>query len=153
MAAIESAEVQDLMGRWWFSYDEGHFEVLTSLLAPDAHFTCRTDSGTTSYEDFVRADYSGRDTIMEWQTHHRLHSPYPLRHNSTNVHVVNRSDESATFASYIHVTQITASGVTALSSGIVRGSVRRSDDGLRITVLHLVLDTMLSDVYLTVKAR
>lgn len=153
MAAIESSEVQDLVGRWWFNYDEGHFQVLTLLLASDAHFTCRTDTGATAYEEFVRADFRGRDTIMEWQTNHRMQSPYPLRHNGTNVHVVDRSGESATFASYLHVTHITTTGVTPLSSGIEHGAVRRTADGLKIAALHVMLDTRVSDVFLVVKAQ
>jgi hypothetical protein len=138
---IQPADVQDLMGRWWWNYDEGQFDVLTSLLTDDAHFTCRTDSGTTDYEEFVRADYSGRDEVMAWQTDHRLNSPYPLRHNGTNVHIVEQRDDEATFASYIFVSQIVG-GVAPLSTAIVTGRVKREDDALRIAELHVVLDTM-----------
>jgi hypothetical protein len=137
---IEPAAVQDLVGRWWWNYDEGNFDVLTSLLTADAHFTCRTDSGTTAYEDFVRADHSGRDAVMAWQTDHRRDSPYPLRHNGTNVHVVEHSDDEATFASYITVSQI-AGGVAPLSTAIVTGRVRREGDAVRLAELHVVLDT------------
>jgi hypothetical protein len=138
---IQPADVQDLLARWWWNYDEGHFDVLTSLLTADAHFTCRTDSGTTDYEEFVRADYTGRDEVMAWQTDHRLHSPYPLRHNGTNVHIVEQRDDEATFASYIFVSQIVG-GVAPLSTAIVTGRVRHEDDALRIAELHVVLDTM-----------
>jgi hypothetical protein len=138
---IESAEVQDLLGRWWFNYDQADFDVLRELLCHDAHFTCRTDSGTTDYEEFVRADYTGRDEVMAWQTDHRLHSPHPLRHNGTNVHIVDRQDDEAQFASYIFVSQIVG-GVAPLSTAIVTGRVRREDGALRIAELHVVLDTM-----------
>jgi hypothetical protein len=138
---IEAAHVQDVVARWWWNYDEGNFDVLTALLTDDAHFTCRTDSGTTDYEDFVRADYSGRDAVMAWQTDHRLHSPYPLRHNGTNVHVVEQQGDEATFASYITVSQIVG-GVSPLSTAIVTGRVRRESDGLHLAELHVVLDTM-----------
>ena len=53
---IEPSQVQDLVARWWWNYDEGNFDVLASLLTDDAHFTCRTDTGTTDFEEFVRAD-------------------------------------------------------------------------------------------------
>ena len=95
--------MQDLVARWWFNYDEGNFNVLEGLLTDDVHFSCRTDSGATDYEEFVRADYRGRDAVMAWQTDHRLHSPYPLRHNGTNVHIVEQRGDEATFASYIAV--------------------------------------------------
>ena len=138
---IEPAAVQDLVARWWWNYDEGNFDVLTSLLTDDVHFSCRTDSGTTDYEEFVRADHSGRDAVMAWQTDHRLHSPYPLRHNGTNVHIVEQQDDEASFASYIFVSQIVG-GVSPLSSAIVHGRVRRDGDALLLAELEVVLDTM-----------
>jgi hypothetical protein len=137
---IEPAALQDLVSRWWFNYDEGNFKVLDELLTEDVHFSCRTDSGTTDYEEFVRADYRGRDQVMAWQTDHRLRSPYPLRHNGTNVHVVEQRGNEATFASYIFVSQI-AGGVSPLSTAIVNGTVRLDGDALRIAELEVVLDT------------
>ena len=54
---IGAAEVQDLVGRWWWNYDEGHFDgPRGSLLTDDVHFSCRTDTGTTDYEELVHAD-------------------------------------------------------------------------------------------------
>jgi len=138
---IGIAEIQELIGRWWWSYDEGRFDVLASLLTADAHFSCRTDTGATDFEEFVRADVHGRDAIMAWQTDHRVNSPYPLRHNGSNTHVVARRGDDADFSSYIHVTQITAAGVTNLSSAIVNGTVRRVGDALCIADLEVVLDT------------
>jgi hypothetical protein len=147
---IEPSAVQDLVGRWWWNYDEGNFEVLEKLLTSDVHFSCRTDTGATDYEDFVRADYSGREAVMAWQTDHRMHSPYPLRHQGVNVHIVEQRGNEATFASYIFVTQIVG-GVSPLSTGIVNGIVRRSDetggDALSIAELEVVLDTMDSKMF------
>jgi len=138
---IEPAAIQDLVSRWWWNYDEGNFKVLAELLTEDVHFSCRTDSGATDYEEFVRADYQGRDAVMAWQTDHREHSPYPLRHNGTNVHVVEQRENEATFSSYIFVSQIVG-GVSPLSTGIVNGTVRVEGDALRIGELEVVLDTM-----------
>ena len=138
---IEPAAIQDLVSRWWFNYDEGNFKVLAELLTEDVHFSCRTDSGATDYEEFVRADYRGRNEVMAWQTDHREHSPYPLRHNGTNVHVVEQRENEATFSSYIFVSQIVG-GVSPLSTGIVNGTVRVEGDALRIGELEVVLDTM-----------
>jgi hypothetical protein len=138
---IEPAEVQDVVARWWWNYDEGNFKVLDELLTEDMHFSCRTDSGTTDYEEFVRADFRGRDAVMEWQTDHRMNSPYPLRHNGTNVHIVEQRGDEAAFASYIFVSQIVG-GVSPLSTAIVNGVVRRVGDSLRLAELEVVLDTM-----------
>jgi hypothetical protein len=141
--AIDIASVQEVIGRWWFNYDEGHFDALTDMLTDDAHFTCRTDTGATEYEEFVRADIRGLDEVMTWQRQHRLDSPYPLRHNGTNVHVVARRANEADFSSYIFVTQIT-DGVSNLSSALVNGTVRHDGDALRLAALHVVLDTQTS---------
>jgi hypothetical protein len=143
---IEPAAVQDLVARWWWNYDEGNFDVLAGLLTEDAHFSCRTDSGTTDYEEFVRADYSGRDAVMAWQTDHRIHSPYPLRHNGTNVHITEQRGDEASFASYIFVSQIVG-GVSPLSTAIVNGRVRRAGDRLLLAELEVLLDTMDSKLF------
>ena len=128
---IATADVLDLVARWWFNYDEGNFAVLPGLLSDDVHFSCRTDTGTTDYEEFVRADVRGRDAVMAWQTDHRVNSPYPLRHNGTNVHVVEQRNDEATFSSYILVTQIVGGAVSPLSTAIVTGAVRRAGDAAR----------------------
>jgi hypothetical protein len=138
---IDIAAVQELVGRWWWNYDQGNFDVLASLLTDDMHFTCRTDTGSTDYEEFVRANLRGRDEVMAWQREHRLDSPYPLRHNGTNVHITARRADEADFSSYIYVTQI-VEGVANLSTAIVTGSVRLGSGGLELAALHVVLDTM-----------
>jgi hypothetical protein len=138
---ITGAEVQDLVGKWWWNYDEGHFDVLTSLLTDDMHFSCRTDTGTTDYEEFVRADVRGRDAVMAWETDHRINSPYPLRHLGANVHVNAQRGNEADFSSYIFVTHITSAGVTNLSSAVVRGTARRVGTEVLLAELEVVLDT------------
>jgi hypothetical protein len=145
-AVLDVASVQELVGRWWFDYDEGHFERFPDLLTADVHFTCRTDTGTTDYEEFVRADVRGRDEVVAWQIDHRRHSPYPLRHNGNNIHLVGRREGEVDFASYILVTQI-VEGVAPLSTAIVTGTVRDEDGTLRIAALHVVLDTMQSAAF------
>ena len=77
LPVIGPAEVQDVLGKWWWNYDEGHFDVLADLLTEDVHFTCRTDTDAVAWAEFARADMNGRDTVMYWQTEHRRASPYP----------------------------------------------------------------------------
>lgn len=149
----EFAAVQDVVARWWFNYDEGDFEALRDLLTDDVHFSCRTDSGSTEYEAFVRADVIGRDAVMAWQTDHRVNSPYPLRHNGTNVHVVEDRADEAAFASYIFVTKISGGTVVNLSSGICTGTVRNVGGTALISDLNVVLDTMDSLRFADVRSR
>jgi len=149
---IDPAALADLLGKWWFNYDEGNFDVLANLLTEDVHFTCRTDNDTVAWAEFARADTSGRDTVMKWQTAHRQDSPYPLRHNGSNVHIVDQRGDEATFASYIHVTQVMNESPVSVPGGIVTGTVRREGDMLRIAEFNVVLDTMNSDVFSNIKA-
>ena len=148
---IEPGALADLLGRWWFNYDEGNFDVLTALLTDDVHLTCRTDSDSVAWAEFAKADVAGRDKVMAWQIEHRRNSPYPLRHHGTNVHIVERRGNEATFASYIHVTHVVNETPASIPGGIVRGAVREDADGLRISELSVVLDTMTSDVFSAVK--
>lgn len=147
---VDLGAVQDAIGRWWVNYDEGRFAVWPDLLTDDVHFTCRSDTGATDYEEFIRADVRGRDTVIRWQTEHRRNSPYPLRHNATNVHLTGRDGADATFASYLFATQIVGGAVTNLSSGQVSGAVRAVDGTPRLAALHVVLDTMNSEPFSTV---
>ena len=52
---IAVAEVHELVGRWWFTYDAAGFDELRSLLTDDATFTCRTDTGNAEWEEFLHA--------------------------------------------------------------------------------------------------
>lgn len=138
---IECSAVAELMGRWWCNYDQGNFEVMESLLTEDVHFSSRTDSGTTAYEEFVRADHRGRDAVMAWQREHRLDSPYPLRHMGLNLHLTAQRDGEVRFSSYILVSQIADGAVGILSTAVVEGTARREAGELRLSEVSVVLDT------------
>ena len=126
---IQPADVQQLILKWWFAYDNALFDEWPGMWSADAHFSCRTDTGTTDYEEFVNADAVGRDAVIAWQTDHRMHSPHPLRHNGQNVHLVRADDATADFRSYIWVTQIVGGSPSPLSTAIVHGSVVRRGRG------------------------
>jgi len=138
---IDVAAVNELVGRWWFNYDQGNFDVLETLLTDDVHFSCRTDSGNTTYEEFVRSDNRGRDAVMAWQRDHRLDSPFPLRHMGLNVHVTGERGDETTFSSYTFVTQIVDGSVSALSTAIINGAARSDSGGVRLSEVEVVLDT------------
>jgi hypothetical protein len=138
---IQPADAQQLINTWWFAYDNAYFDEWKGMWTADAHFSCRTDTGTTAFEEFVNADARGRDEVLVWQTDHRLHSPHPLRHNGENVHLTRADDTTADFRSYIWVTQIVGGAPSPLSTAIVHGSVAIEDGVLKIADLNVVLDT------------
>src|SRR4051794_29898176 len=144
---IEPAALQDLLSAWWFNYDEGNFDALAERLTTDVHFSVRTDTDTVAWAAFARGESRGRDEVMSWQIKHRRDSPYPLRHHGTNVHIVEQQDGGATFASYIHVTQVVDEMPAGIPGGIVTGSVREEEGRLKIAQLHVVLDTETSQAF------
>jgi len=146
---IQSADVQQLMNHWWFAYDNALFDEWNDLWTSDAHFSCRSDTGRTAFEEFVTADAKGIDAVIAWQTDHRMHSPHPLRHGGENVHILNANDDRAEFRSYIRVSQIVDGQVSHLSTGIVHGSVAIEGGALQISDLNVVLDTEDSTVLAT----
>jgi ketosteroid isomerase-like protein len=143
ISQIDATAAQQLVSRWWCAYDEGEFAVLDELLDDDATFRCRTDTGTTTFEDFVRAEARGRERIVRWQTRHRLDSPYPLRHHATNFHFTGSDKNRVRFRHYLAVTQVKDVAPVAVPAGVVTGELRALADGsLRISELEIVLDTM-----------
>lgn len=139
---IDPADAHQLLCRWWSAYDEGEFEVLASLLDEDAHFACRTDTGTTAFEEFVRAEHAGRDEILRWQTQHRLDSPFPLRHHCTNFHLTDRQSGHAGFRHYLTVAAVRDLQPDPVPGGLVEGAVRLHGTELAIIDLVITLDTM-----------
>ena len=142
-------EVQDLLGSWWFDYDQGNLEAWPRYFTEDVRFACRTDSQSTPFEDFVTVELEGRDAVLAWNAEHRSQSPYPLRHNGTNIHLVSVGEGLGAFRSYIFVTHVVAGGVAPLASGICLGAVRREGAGLCFSELRLMLDFTDSETFLS----
>jgi hypothetical protein len=140
VATLDVGAVQNLIAGWWFEYDQGNFDVWNRYFTADAHFSCRSDSGLTAFEEFVSAEITGRDEVLAWQIDHRRQSPYPLRHNATNVHVTSVGNDEVDFRSYLFVTQIVGGAVSNLASGLCVGSVRQEEGSARIADLRVILD-------------
>ena len=141
---ISFGEVVELIGRWWFVYDEGRIEDFGAMFTSDAVFAVGVDDPTVAWAEFATAEASGRDEIVAWQTEHRLDSPAPLRHHSSNLHRTGTDGDGVTFASYILVNHVVDEMPAMLPSGVVTGTVRREDGELKIARLDVVLDTRAS---------
>jgi hypothetical protein len=144
---IDLSAVQNLVASWWFEYDQGNFDVWPQYFTADARFSCRSDSGATAFEEFVTADVHGHEAVVEWQIDHRSNSPFPLRHNGTNVHITEASATEASFRSYIFVTHIVEGAVANLSSGLCLGSARVEGGALRFADLRVILDFTSSELF------
>jgi SnoaL-like domain len=141
------SDIQGLLASWWFDYDQGNFDVWPDYFTEDAHFSCRSDSQATAFEEFVTAEVRGRDDVVGWNVEHRNQSPYPLRHNGTNIHLVANEGDSCSFRSYIFVTQVVGGGISPLASGICLGSARLEEGRWRLADLRLMLDFADSEVF------
>jgi hypothetical protein len=139
--APTAAEITELLAHWWHRYDEGRIEDLRPYLTPDATFRTRTDTGTTDWEEFVRADFEGADEIIYWQVKHRAASPHPLRHMTLNVAVDRTDGPTADFRSYLLVTQVVGGSPAPLPGGVLTGTAVRAGDGVKLSHFELTLDT------------
>ena len=142
MTGHDRFAAHELIHRWWYTYDEGYLEVLEGLVTDDCHTSSRTETGVHPQEELIRSDCRGRDAVMAWKREHRRDSPYPLRHNAANVHVVAERGDELDVDSYVFVTKIIDRRASTLSSGLVHWTLRRTDDGYRVRAQHTVLDSI-----------
>ena len=146
-STIQHAQLTEMLANWWFHYDEWNPSALRSLMTDDMNFVCRSDTGETDYEDFIRCDARGFEAVMAWKDDHRANSPYPLRHVGSNIVITARDDGECEFSSYILVTKIVAGRPHLLSTGIVSGVVRSTADGWRFCRMVTILATRDSERY------
>jgi hypothetical protein len=146
---VDVSAVQNLIASWWFDYDQGHFDAWPQYFSDDAHFLCRSDTGDTDVEALFRADVSGRHDVLEWQIEHRRNSPYPLRHNGTNVHLTNISGHEADFRSYLFVTKIVDGAVSNVATALCLGRVREEAGRVKIAEMRVIIDFANSEVFMS----
>lgn len=142
MSVHDRFAAHELVARWWFNYDEGNLDVLDGLLVDDCHLMSRTENGLHPFEEFIRSDSRGREIAMAWTKDHRRHSPYPLRHNASNVHVTAERGDEIDLESYLFVTQIIDRKPSTLSSGVVHWTLVLTSEGYRIKRKEVVLDSI-----------
>lgn len=137
---IDLSSVQNLIHGWWFDYDQANFDAWDAYFADDARFSCRSDSGESAIEEFLRADLKGRAEVVAWHVPHRRNSPYPLRHNATNVHLTEVRGDEADFRSYLFVTTVVGGAVVSSASGLCLGTTRIEGGSPRFAAMEVVLD-------------
>lgn len=138
---ISLAEIQEFFGQFWYHYDSGHYPEVSRCFADDARYISRSESGASPFEDVLASDLTGRDEIMSWLSEHREGSPYPLRHNGTNIHRTGTDGDVTQVRSYIFVTQVSNHVPFAVSSGVLETGIQRGPDGLQFTRFDLIMDT------------
>lgn len=142
--------VHEFVHRWWFLYDEGHLDALAGLLTEDCHVRSRTERGDHPHEVFIAGDNHGPADVMAWKRQHRAASPYPLRHNATNVFVAAERGDEVDVESYLLVTLVVDRKPSPLSSAIVRWTLVRTPAGYRLRFQDTVLDSIASAPFSTI---
>jgi hypothetical protein len=138
---ISLPELQELSAAFWFYYDLGNYVELERRLSEDAGFTSRSDTGRAPFEEYVTTDTHGRDETMAFLIEHRDTSPFPLRHNITNIFRTAVVGDVTHCRSYIIVTVMANFVPVNASSGVLDAGVKRTPSGLVFTQLDLILDT------------
>ncbi len=147
MTGHDRLAAHEFVHHWWHHYDEGNLDVLAPLLTDDCRLRSRTDTGRHPHEEFIASDNHGPDTAMAWTREHRRHSPYPLRHQASNIFVAATRGDEIDLESYLFVTQVVESKPSTLSSGIVHLTLRLTPDGYRLKYQDVVLDSIESTAF------
>lgn len=138
---ISLGDVQELIAEFWFHYDEAHYDELAARYAEDIHYSSRSDTGASPFEELLTADVRGRAEAIAWLIEHRKASPYPLRHNAINIFRTSVSGDVTNARFYLLVTHIANSVPFINSTAVVDVGVRRGAAGLQFTKMEVVLDT------------
>ena len=142
MTTHDRFAAHEFIHRWWFNYDEGNLDTLFPMLTDDCRVRSRTERGDHPHEQFIASENQGREAAIAWTKDHRRHSPYPLRHNATNVFVTAIRGDEIDLDSYLFVTQIRDNKPSALSSGVVHFTLRLTEDGYRLKAKETVRDSI-----------
>lgn len=138
---ISLAELQEFVAEFWFHYDEAHYDELGARYAEDIHYSSRSDTGASPFEELLTADLHGRDEAIAWLVKHRKASPHPLRHNVINIFRTATTGHVTTARFYLLVSHIANSVPFINSTAVVDVGVRRGPAGLQFTKMEVVLDT------------
>lgn len=147
MTVHDRFAAHEFVHHWWFHYDEGNLDQLEGMLTDDCWLRSRTETGKHPHEQFIASDNRGPDAAMAWTKEHRRHSPYPLRHQATNVFAAAERGDEIDLESYLFVTQVIDRKPSTLSSGIVHWTLRRTAAGYRLKSKDVVLDSIESTAF------
>lgn len=137
---IPLPDVQELIARFWYHYDQGQFDVLATFIGDEMEYVSRSESGDCPFEELLAAELHGGAETLAWLRRHRDENPYPLRHHATNIFRTGGDGDVTTARFYLYVNQVTDNVPFDVSSGVVDVGIRRSESGLVLTALSVVLD-------------
>lgn len=137
---ITLPEAQEFIASFWYHYDQGQFDVLSTYISDEMTYLSRSDSGNCPFEDLLAAELNGGAETLEWLSKHRDENPYPLRHHATNVFRTGTKSEVTNVRFYLYVNQVTNNVPFDVSSGVVDIGIRRVGENLVLTSMTVVLD-------------
>ena len=134
MEATDKLEIQELLSRAAYAFDQHDIEMLQGCFAPDAYMLVKVADGS------VFGPFEGREAIMGLMTATLESQTDTRRHIISNFIFEKASEGQATVISQIVLAATENGEIRLLTSGIYRDEVRKSTDGWQITNRHLDLE-------------
>lgn len=152
-ASISLSDVQDLLASWWYDYDEANIEHWPNYFTAGIRYRSGSDTGESSYEDVVRADHHGRESLIEGFGSSRRKGIYPIRHICSNLHLRAERASEADFRGYMLVTRVAGEQAVPIATGRCTGTVSNAEGRLKISEMKLVFDLSDSKPIETISRR
>jgi hypothetical protein len=140
MSAVVLAEAQSLLGAWWYVYDAADVAAWAPHFTKDVEYVSRSDSLASRFEAVVSGHYRGREELVAGLGASRMAGIAPLRHFSTNFHLLANAGGDAGFRCYLLVTRVEAEQAVPIATACCTGSLRIEEGALRIAAIHIVFD-------------
>lgn len=130
------AEVEQVLNRICWGYDENDVDLIASLFTADARMSMRI--GDRAGE--LVGPFEGRERIRQLHADSLASQQDQRRHQITNLWVAEESDGGATVVSNLVLHAVRDGQVRVLSTGWYRDRLVRTDDGWKVAERYLYLD-------------
>lgn len=134
LTAADKQDIEELLSRAAFGYDERDTEMLAGCFAEDAEFSMRIAGG-----DLV-GPFTGRDGIMELMTGSMAEQSDVRRHVISNLFFTETEEEQPLAVSNLTLLATENGVIQLLSAGVYRDRVQHLDGQWRIVNRYLELD-------------
>ena len=129
------AEIENVLGRAAWGYDEDDVDLIAAQFTQDAVLTLQIGRDGDPIGPF-----DGRAAIRTMHADSLAGQTDQRRHNLSNLVVVSESADAAETTTNLTLLSVENGALRTLSSGWYRDELRRESDGWRIARRHIYLD-------------
>lgn len=130
--------IENMLSSWAYGYDEREPERMRAAFAEDAVMTMEIGLGD---DKEMMGPYEGIEEVMGLFTDHHGVQRDQRRHVTTNLVVLEETDDSASIASYLSLFVTEGDDVRLQATGVYRDQVALIDGNWRIRRRLLQLDS------------